>query len=93
MSTILGVFACFGDVEVSLITDGIVVIDCLVLQYLTWMLRGVQRLVPHLTWMLRGVQRPVPHLTWLLRFVRIKLFDLDEIGGTIIGLGRLFCDR
>ena len=79
MSTILGVFACFGDVEVSLITDGIVVIDCLVLQYLTWMLRGVQRLVPH--------------LTWLLRFVRIKLFDLDEIGGTIIGLGRLFCDR
>ena len=79
MSTILGVFACFGDVEVSLITDGIVVIDCLVLQYLTWMLRGVQR--------------PVPHLTWLLRFVRIKLFDLDGIGGTIIGLGRLFCDR
>ena len=79
MSTILGVFACFGDVEVSLITDGIVVIDCLVLQYLTWMLRGVQRLVPH--------------LTWLLRFVRIKLFDLDGIGGTIIGLGRLFCDR
>jgi len=43
--------------------------------------------------MLRGVQRLVPHLTWMLRFVRIKLFDLDEIGGTIIGLGRLFCDR
>ena len=81
--------ACFDDVEVSLITDGVVVIDCLVLHYLPWVLR----LVPHLTWMLRSVQWLVPHLTWMLRFVRIELFELDGIGGTIIALGRLLCDR